>query len=142
MQELSFLYKLDDIDQTAEQIIRQADDIKIWLLEGEMGAGKTTLVKAISEALGAEGDLSSPTYSLVNEYPMSDGSGDVFHLDLYRLRSLEEAIDIGIEEYLFSGSYCLIEWPRLIMPLLKKGEYLTIEITPIAENERKITIFI
>ena len=142
MQELSFSYKLDQIDQAAEQIIRHVGDIRIWLLEGDMGAGKTTLVKAICQALGAEGYLSSPTYSLVNEYPMTSGTGKIFHLDLYRLRSIEEAIDIGIEDYLFSGSYCLIEWPQLIMPLLKKGEYLKIEITPIAENERKITIFI
>ena len=142
MQELSFLYKLDEIDHAAEQIIRHAGDVRIWLLEGDMGAGKTTLVKAISETLGAEGDFSSPTYSLANEYPMTDGTGKIFHLDLYRLRSIEEAIDIGIEDYLFSGSYCLIEWPQLIMPLLKKGEFLKIEITPIAENERKITIFI
>jgi len=142
MRELSFLYKLDEIDQAAVQIIRYADDVKIWLFTGDMGAGKTTLIKAICHTLGAEGDFSSPTYSLANEYPLRDRNGKIFHLDLYRLRSIEEAIDIGIEDYLFDGSYCLIEWPQLIMPLLKNDECMTVNITTVSENERKISIFI
>jgi tRNA threonylcarbamoyladenosine biosynthesis protein TsaE len=142
MQELSFLYTLDEIDQAAAQIIRYAGDVKIWLFTGDMGAGKTTLIKAICHALGAEGDFSSPTYSLANEYQLSDKKGKIFHLDLYRLRSIEEAIEIGIEDYLFDGSYCLIEWPQLIMPLLKNDAFMTVNITTVSENERKITIFI
>lgn len=140
MQELSFLYKLNEIAGAAEQIIDSAGEVKIWLFTGDMGSGKTTLIKAICQALGAEGDFSSPTYSLANEYPIPHGK--VFHLDLYRLRSIEEAIEIGIEDYLLGGSYCFVEWPQLIMPLLKKGEFITINITSISENKRKITIFI
>ncbi len=141
MQELSFTYTLDDIGQAASRIIGYAGHVRVWLLRGDMGSGKTTLVKAISHALGAEGDFSSPTYALANEYPLRDGRGKVFHLDLYRLRSIEEALDIGIEDYLLGGSYCLVEWPELIMPLLKKGEFITIHISPLSEIERKITIF-
>lgn len=142
MRELSFLYKLDDIDNAAAQIIAAAANQKVWLFTGHMGAGKTTLIKAICSALGAEGDFSSPTYSLVNEYEVKQGKSKIYHLDLYRLKNIDEALDIGIEEYLYSGGYCLIEWPQLIMPLLNKGEYLPINIFSISEIERKITIFI
>jgi tRNA threonylcarbamoyladenosine biosynthesis protein TsaE len=141
MRELSFLYTLDQIDTAAAQIIGAAGDRRVWLFDAQMGAGKTTLIKAISQALGAEGDFSSPTYSLANEYEIS-GGGKIFHLDLYRLRSLEEALDIGIEDYLLGGSYCFVEWPELIMPLLKSDEFITINIISISENERKVTIFI
>jgi len=140
MQELSFLYPLDEIAEAAERIIGSAGTVKTWLFIGDMGSGKTTLIKAICRRLGAEGDFSSPTYSLANEYPIPGGI--IFHLDLYRLRSIEEAIDIGIEDYLLGGSYCLVEWPQLIMPLLKKDEFISINITAISEYERKITIFI
>jgi tRNA threonylcarbamoyladenosine biosynthesis protein TsaE len=142
MRELSFLYTLDQIDQAAAQIIRYAGDVKIWLFTGDMGSGKTTFIKSICHTLGAQGDFSSPTYSLANEYLLSNGNGKIFHLDLYRLRSIEEALDIGIEDYLFDGSYCLIEWPQLIMPLLKNDAFMTVNITTVSENERKITIFI
>jgi tRNA threonylcarbamoyladenosine biosynthesis protein TsaE len=142
MRELSFLYTLDEIDRAAVQIIRYAGDVKIWLFTGDMGTGKTTLIKSICHVLGAEGDFSSPTYSLANEYQLSDNKGKIFHLDLYRLRSIEEALDIGIEDYLFDGSYCLIEWPQLIIPLLKNDAVMTVNITTVSENERKISIFI
>jgi len=142
MRELNFLYSLDEIDGAAEQLIRAAGDVRLWLFEGEMGAGKTTLIKAICAKLGAEEELSSPTYALVNEYALGDGPETIFHLDLYRLRSIEEALDIGIEDYLLGGSYCFVEWPQLIMPLLKSGEFIRINIISISEDKRKITIFI
>lgn len=142
MRELNFLYTLDQIDQAALRIIDAAGDRKVWLFDAQMGAGKTTLIKAISQTLGAEGDFSSPTYSLANEYALAGRDGKIFHLDLYRLRSLDEALDIGIEDYLLGGSYCFVEWPELIMPLLKSDEFITINITSISENERKVCIFI
>lgn len=142
MWELNFLYTLDNIASAAGQIISLAGNTRIWLFDAQMGAGKTTLIKAICQALGADGNFSSPTYSLANEYELSGSQGKVFHLDLYRLRSLEEALDIGIEDYLLGGSYCFVEWPELIRPLLKTGEFITINIISISENERKITIFI
>ena len=140
MEELTFFYKLAEINQAATQLIYQAAMAKIWLFVGDMGAGKTTLIKSISETLGASGEFSSPTYSLANEYRLS-ANKKIFHLDLYRLRSFDEAMDIGIEDYLFGGDYCFVEWPQLIMPLLKKGEFITIQIESISAIERKITIF-
>jgi tRNA threonylcarbamoyladenosine biosynthesis protein TsaE len=141
MRELFFLYNLDAIDEAAARIIEQAGSIRIWLFTGDMGAGKTTLIKAISQALGATGDFSSPTYSLVNEYTIAHSLKKIYHLDLYRLRSMQEALDIGIGDYLFNGDHCFIEWPGLILPLLKEGEGMTINITSISEIERKVTIF-
>ncbi|MCW3124755.1 MAG: hypothetical protein JWO03_413 [Bacteroidetes bacterium] len=141
MQELSFLYNINDIDEGAKQVISHAGEAKVWLFIGEMGAGKTTLIKSISRALCGEGDFSSPTYALVNEYPLAAGKGKIYHLDLYRLRSADEALDIGVEDYLLGGDYCFIEWPQLIMPLLREGEYITIHIDTVSDNDRKITIF-
>jgi tRNA threonylcarbamoyladenosine biosynthesis protein TsaE len=103
--------------------------------------GYSSEIKSISRALGGEGDFSSPTYALVNEYPLAHNAGKIYHLDLYRLKSADEALDIGIEDYLLGGEYCFIEWPQLIMPLLREGEYITIHIDTVSESERKITIF-
>ena len=139
--EFSLVYKVDDIGSIARQVIDYAGDVKVWLLIGEMGAGKTTLIKAVSRALGASGDFSSPTYALVNEYPLASEGARIYHLDLYRLRSAEEAQDIGIEDYLLGGDYCFVEWPQLIQSLLREGEYITIHISSLSEYERKISIF-
>ncbi len=89
----------------------------VILFKGEMGAGKTTLIKAICRELGVEDEVSSPTYSLVNEY-LSEKYGPVYHFDLYRIEDEMEAMDIGIEEYLDSGNFCLLEWPEKICNLL------------------------
>ena len=135
----SINYSLAHINQVALQLIAEAGDKRIWLLNGDMGAGKTTLIKAICKQLGAVGDFSSPTYSLVNEYPLTIG-GKVYHLDLYRLKNIGEALDIGVEEYLYSGNYCFIEWSQLIHPLLHQGKYLTLQIDTIDEEQRLIQI--
>ena len=140
MREATFSYALAEIDQAAAWLIHEAGESKIWLLIGDMGAGKTTLVKAICAQLSVTGDLSSPTYSLANEYETTSGE-KIFHLDLYRLRSTGEALDMGIEDYFWGGRLCLIEWPQLIMPLLREGEFITIHIHTISPVQRKITIF-
>lgn len=134
---VKFSYSLSDINSIAQQLINTASAKRIWLLQGDLGAGKTTLVKAICRQLGAVGDFSSPTYSLVNEYLLPSG-GAVYHIDLYRLNSIEEALDIGVEEYLNSGSYCLIEWPQLILPLLHQEEFWMLEIETVGKEERLI----
>jgi tRNA threonylcarbamoyladenosine biosynthesis protein TsaE len=107
------------------------------LFYGEMGAGKTTLIKGICAALGSSNEISSPTYALVNEY---EGKNHlIYHFDLFRLKTFEEVLDIGFEEYIDSDAICLIEWPEKIESLVEHG--LKIEIDKIDFNTRKISIF-
>lgn len=105
-----------------------AQGVKVWMLEGEMGMGKTTFVRALCEELGVTDNISSPTFALVNEY--RDAKDEpIYHFDFYRIKSEEEARDIGVEEYFYSGDLCLVEWPGLI-PSFWPDEYLIIRITP------------
>ena len=109
--------QLDDLAKAAAAILSYAGDRRCFLLYGEIGAGKTTLVKKITELLGVEEAANSPTFSLVNEYSYTqDGKrGQIYHIDLYRLESMEEALDIGMEEYLYEEeAFCFVEWPELI----------------------------
>jgi tRNA threonylcarbamoyladenosine biosynthesis protein TsaE len=129
---------LAQINQAARFIIENADHCKVWLLEGEMGAGKTTLAKAIGAELGIVDEISSPTYSLVNEY--AGANGEVyFHFDFYRIKDEEEAYDIGTEEYLYSGALCLIEWSEKI-PSLIPDNYLKININLVTETGRNLIL--
>lgn len=105
----------------------------VVLLEGDLGAGKTTLVQELCRALGAVELATSPTFSLVNEYPIDNGV--IYHIDLYRLENLDEAVNIGIEEYLYSGNWCFVEWPQLIIPILEEP-YYKVEITVVGDSER------
>ncbi len=109
-------YTLAGIGSVAERIINEADS-RILLFYGEMGSGKTTLIKEIAAHLGVEDLTNSPTFSLVNEYVTERGD-NMFHFDFYRIEHEEEAYDIGFEEYLDSGSWCLIEWPEKVENLL------------------------
>lgn len=102
----------DQLPEIAKEILRFAENRKIFLFYAEMGVGKTTFIKALSACLGSKDSFSSPTYSLINEY--SSPLGRIFHFDLYRLQSQQELYDLGIEEYLDSGAYCLVEWPEKI----------------------------
>lgn len=106
---------LDDLIPIVREISTHFQH-KIILFEGEMGAGKTTFIKALVKEIGSSDEVSSPTFSLVNEYEIPNGK--IFHFDLYRIKSEEEALDFGIEEYLDSGNLCLIEWPDKIRNLL------------------------
>ncbi len=115
-------YHLQEIDQAAQTLLEESGGRAIWVFSGEIGAGKTTLIKALCQQLGAPQTVSSPTFSLVNEYTGTDGT-PFYHMDLYRLEHLEEALDIGIEEYLDSGRRCFIEWPELIEPLLPEDTF-------------------
>lgn len=110
---------LGELENIAREITRFAEKHTIWLFEGNLGAGKTTLIQAICKTWSVHGHISSPTFSLVNEYELPD-AGSVFHFDFYRIKNETEAIDIGVDEYFYSGSRCLIEWgsriPSLIPP--------------------------
>jgi tRNA threonylcarbamoyladenosine biosynthesis protein TsaE len=108
---------IDDLPTAAAELVKQSEGLNVWLLKGEMGTGKTTLVKQIVNHLGVEGTVASPTFSIVNQYGMADGKV-IYHFDLYRLKNESEAFDIGLEEYLNSGHLCLIEWPEKLEKLL------------------------
>ncbi len=119
MNKLSFSsVSLNVLDEVAHDIVSSLDDKKIILFYGEMGSGKTTLIKEICKALGVTGNMSSPTYGLVNEY--KTGEGKIYHFDLYRVKNLEECLDIGMDEYLHSGNYCFIEWPDVAKEILSE----------------------
>jgi tRNA threonylcarbamoyladenosine biosynthesis protein TsaE len=133
---LDITYSLDDVDAIAKKII-EAVDSKIIVLHGDMGVGKTTLVKSIANALGSKDVVSSPTFSIVNEYEISDGL--LYHFDLYRIDNLEDAFNFGIEDYLYSEHWMVIEWPELIIPLLNDS-YTSIYLSINTEKLRKITL--
>ena len=116
---------LDELPEVAQKIIDQLQ-YKLITFEGEMGAGKTTFIKEFVKALGTNDDVSSPTFSIVNEYETD--SGIVYHFDFYRLNHEEEALDFGIEEYLYSNQYCLMEWPNKIANFIPDEHHtITIE---------------
>ena len=109
-------YSLDDLSSTAKKILENAKH-KIFLFYGEMGMGKTTLIKELTKQLGVKEEASSPTFSIVNEY-ISNKEETVYHFDFYRINNEEEAYDIGLEEYLYNDAWCFIEWPSILENLL------------------------
>ncbi|WP_128544920.1 tRNA (adenosine(37)-N6)-threonylcarbamoyltransferase complex ATPase subunit type 1 TsaE [Larkinella soli] len=108
---------LNELDTIADRLLEAGGTRSVWLFEGEMGAGKTTLIKALCRRMGVTGTVQSPTFSIVNEYVTPEGE-PVYHFDCYRLRSETEALDSGLEEYIDSGDRCFIEWPERIAGLL------------------------
>lgn len=134
----SFIVKNEsEIPNFASEIRKLIVEQKNILFYGEMGAGKTTLIKGICAALGSSNEISSPTYALVNEYEGDNSL--IYHFDLFRLKSFKEVLDIGFEEYIDSDAICLVEWPEKIESLVEHG--LKIEIDKIDFNTRKISIF-
>ena len=128
--------KLEDLPKIAKQIIEENTDQRIFLLEGDMGAGKTTLTKAICDFFEVEENVCSPTFAIVNEY-LSPNAGKIFHFDFYRLNKEEEAFDIGIEEYLYSGYYCFLEWSQKIKNLIP-SHYVRVVINETENKQREI----
>ena len=129
---------LSELPSIAQQIIKFAGNTKIWLFEGQMAAGKTTLIKEICKQLGVEENVGSPTYSLVNEY-VTNKKLTIYHFDFYRLKSEMEALDYGLEEYFDSGNLCLCEWPSMI-PNLLPNEYLMLNLNVLEDSSRKIEL--
>lgn len=132
-------YTLSQIDSIAETLVREVlpHSHKVLLFQGAMGAGKTTLIKALCEQLGVGDRVSSPTFSLVNEY--QSPSGTIYHFDLYRIEQQQEALDFGIEEYWDSGAWCFVEWAERI-PSLLPATYTEVLITALDEHTRRLTI--
>ncbi|HRX11447.1 MAG TPA: tRNA (adenosine(37)-N6)-threonylcarbamoyltransferase complex ATPase subunit type 1 TsaE [Draconibacterium sp.] len=108
---------LEALDAVAEKLIRQFPDQYIFAFYGKMGAGKTTFIQSVCKVLGTHDNVTSPTFALINEYKTGQQKS-IFHFDFYRIKDIEEAFDLGYEDYLFSGNYCLIEWPEMIESLL------------------------
>ncbi|TDG37487.1 tRNA (adenosine(37)-N6)-threonylcarbamoyltransferase complex ATPase subunit type 1 TsaE [Pedobacter changchengzhani] len=125
--------KITDLPNVAQQLLHFAGDEKTFIFNGEMGAGKTTFIKCFCAALGVTDVVSSPTYSIVNEYIGTNGS--VFHFDFYRIKHIEEAYDLGYEDYFYSGGTLLIEWPERVEEILPE-HYIKVEITIDDENSR------
>ncbi|MCX8148993.1 tRNA (adenosine(37)-N6)-threonylcarbamoyltransferase complex ATPase subunit type 1 TsaE [Thermaurantimonas aggregans] len=111
------IYSPEEYEKVAEILLTTYKHIKLWLFDGPMGAGKTTFIRALMQKAGVKDVVSSPTFALVNEYERADGE-PVYHLDCYRLSGIDEAIQAGIDEIVTSGKWCLIEWPKIIEPLL------------------------
>jgi tRNA threonylcarbamoyladenosine biosynthesis protein TsaE len=137
MKEITFEYGgLEELKVVAKKILSSSDK-KIFAFFGEMGAGKTTLIKSLCAELGVTGNISSPTFSIVNEY-FSPINGKVFHFDFYRIKSEREAYDLGYEEYFYNANYCFIEWPEKIINLLPENS-VHVKIV-LKNNNREITI--
>lgn len=109
---MNITFSLKNISEAANQVIESGKDFHVWTFTGQMGAGKTTLIKQICLQKGVKQVVSSPTFSIINEYK-SEGGDKIYHLDLYRLKDEEEAIQAGVEDVLQSGNLCLVEWPQI-----------------------------
>lgn len=132
------IHNLDSYATAAREFIEKMGERRIFAFYGSMGAGKTTFIKAVCEAMGVEDAINSPTFAIVNEYEDAD-SNTIFHFDFYRIKSIAEVYNMGYEEYLYSNAYCFIEWPELIEELLPEETVkVTIEETP--EGQRKVTM--
>jgi len=129
---------LSDLKLAATHLIEKMGDNRIFLFQGDMGAGKTTLIKAICEIMGVIEPINSPTFSIVNEYSTHTGI-IIYHFDCYRINNIQEAIGIGVDEYLFSGNYCFIEWSEKISTLLPDS-FVEIKIKEIENGFREIVI--
>ncbi len=125
-------YKLNEVENVAKQLIG-ATKTKTILLYGNMGVGKTTLIKSIVKELGCKDEVNSPTFSIVNEYEIE--SGLIYHFDLYRINDIEEAYNFGIEDYLDTDNWVLIEWPEIIEPILSDS-FDRLELELDTENNR------
>lgn len=128
---------LDRIDDAAIEFIKAMGDNTVFAFRGEMGAGKTTFIKAICENLGVSDTINSPTFAIVNEY-RSDSAELIYHFDFYRINKIEEVFDFGYEDYFYSGSLCFIEWPELIEEILPK-DTVNIRIKALEDGTRSVS---
>jgi tRNA threonylcarbamoyladenosine biosynthesis protein TsaE len=132
---MEIIFSIDEIQEVANKIIEENPN-KVILFHGKMGVGKTTLIKALAKELGVKDATSSPKFSLVNEYQI-DRNQYVYHFDVYRLKSETEAMDMGIDEYLYSGNWCFIEWAEKIPNLLPE-KYSEVTILLLPDEKRKV----
>ena len=131
---------LSELDAAAGQFLKAVGDRRVFAFHAPMGAGKTTFIAALCRRLGVGDDSASPTFSILNEYRAADGSTPVYHFDFYRLDHPEEAYDIGVEDYFYSGNSCLIEWPDIVDALLPP-DTLDVNISVDAATDARTIIF-
>ena len=129
---------MDNLDAAAAGFLEAVGENRLIAFYGNLGAGKTTFIKALCDRLGVDDNVCSPTFTIVNEYRAADGDS-VFHFDFYRIDSLREAQDLGLEEYFYSGCFCFMEWPEKIAELLPE-ETVEVHIEPLDESTRKISV--
>ena len=131
------VFTLDTIDSIAEALVGQMDH-KVLIVEGSMGAGKTTLIKALAKKLGCVDEVSSPTFSIVNTY-LTQSEHHIFHFDLYRVRSTEELFELGFEAYFDKNEFIFIEWPEHLFDF-RLPEYHILHLEVISDDERKVSL--
>ena len=131
------VYSLNKIDEISQLIIDKIKTVKTIMLRGELGSGKTTLVKSVLKKMGINDCVTSPTFSIVNEYDFSENI--IYHFDLYRIEKIEELDIIGFEDYIYSQNICFIEWPEIVLNNIDL-QYLDIEIRNLGEDKREIII--
>lgn len=127
---------LKDLDHIAKSLLERFPTQRVFAFYGKMGAGKTTLIQAICRKLGSTDNITSPTFAIINEYNLPHSC--LFHFDFYRIKTLEEAFDMGYEDYIYSGKYCLIEWPEMIESLLPEN-IIEVKIHVLDDNKRIIS---
>lgn len=131
---------LDALPEAAREFMAQMGDATVFAFYGEMGAGKTTFIRALTKALGVDGDeANSPSFSIINEYRSDTTAELIYHFDLYRLESLDEALDIGVEDYFDSGALCLIEWPERIDDILP-DDTVKVTVVELSDGSRELRI--
>ena len=131
--------KLDNIREAAKQFIANIGDSTVFAFYGNMGAGKTTFVKAVCEELGVDDVITSPTFSIVNEYRSEQTGELIYHFDFYRVKKIEEVYDMGFEDYFYSGALCFIEWPELCEEVLS-DDTVKVSIKEEPDGSRTITL--
>ena len=136
MEKIIEIESLNELDKVAEAVVESLNGRSVVALDAPMGAGKTTLVSRIAAYLGAEDDVTSPTFAIVNQY---EGMRTIYHFDMYRIERIEEALDFGSEEYLSSGELCLVEWPEKIEALLPE-DTMVVKIEILSDTARRFVI--
>ncbi len=130
---------IDKINDVAKEFLAKYRSHKLVAFYGDMGVGKTTFIKALCHAMDIEDDVNSPSFSIINEYHSAGDKTVIYHFDFYRIKNIEEALDIGYEEYIYSGNYCFMEWPEKIEPLLPEDR-LDVTIKETDNGKRIITV--
>lgn len=131
-------FKLDEIEKTAKAFLHQTDGRKVFAFDGDMGAGKTTFITTICKVLGVQEVTGSPTFSIINQYKTVKGDA-IYHMDLYRIKDEEEALQAGVEDCLYSGDYCFVEWPGKA-PALFPPDTVYCFLSLAGDNVRKLQI--